>query len=372
MMAVGVYAILTTVFNILYFKKMTKVKQISENPDSPLVSVIIPARDEENSLGRLLDSLINQSYQNIEILVINDQSSDRTQQIIEEYEKKDSRIHGYKTQEGLRLNKHGKINALLQLIPYAKGDYLLATDADTAHATTSVAHTLSIMQEHKLDIVSGFPTELCESYWGSINMSSMLFANIMIPHFLIYKLQFSPLCFAIGQYIMMRKDAYYEVGGYNCIKNTIVDDMGIVRLFVKKKKKYAFINMSEEVACYMYHERKEAFRGIERSITGVFPAKWWILLLMIPAISVLFALAWSPVAIIVYAIMGYFNVWELLLFIGWLLFEIAWFMGSRNINFRKLVSISGSFSMTAICIMYLHGLYRKISGKNFIWKGRVI
>ena len=91
LLAIGIYTVATTFLNILYFKKMAKAEPIKrENP--PLVSVIIPARNEEKSLPRLLDSMLKQSYENMEVLVINDQSTDKTWQIIEEYSKKDKRI----------------------------------------------------------------------------------------------------------------------------------------------------------------------------------------------------------------------------------------------------------------------------------------
>ena len=145
-LATGAYAFLTSILNIAYFRKMGKVKEDDCCNENPLVSIIIPARNEEENLPRLLSSLIKQTYKNIEILVINDQSSDGTEEVIEKYEKLDSRVHGYKTEPGLVISKHGKMNALLQLIPYAKGEFLLATDADTQHATTALSVTVKMMQ----------------------------------------------------------------------------------------------------------------------------------------------------------------------------------------------------------------------------------
>ncbi len=373
MILTGVYALICTLLNMSYFKKMEKTDtEIKTDCPSPLVSVIIPARNEEKNLPRLLNSLIKQTYKNIEILVINDQSSDRTEEIIKEYEAKDSRIHGYNTEKGLKISKHGKMNALLQLIPHAKGEYMLATDADTQHATISIEKTVAMMQKYNLDIMSGFPTQLCSTYIASVIVSTMMFANIMIPHFLLYKLQVSKASFAIGQYIIMRRDAYYEVGGYGCIENAVVDDMGLVKLFSKKKKRHAFVNLSEEVACYMYENGKDAFHGIERSISGVFPARYYIIPILIILVTFLLAIAWVPVSILLLFIFGHYQVRLLAMLAGWLAFCIAWFIGCRNINFRKLVSMSCPLSITYICIMYVHGLYRRLSGKNFIWKGRVI
>ena len=108
LLAIGIYTALTTMFNVLYFKRMAKVKP-TNSENGPLVSVIIPARDEEKALPRLLESMTKQSYKNLEVLVINDQSSDRTQEIIDEFSKRDPRIRGYKTNPEKRLSKHGKM-----------------------------------------------------------------------------------------------------------------------------------------------------------------------------------------------------------------------------------------------------------------------
>lgn len=374
MAIVGLYAFITTMINIAYFSVMNKTDKIADPITGPKVSVIIPARNEEFNLGRLLDSLIKQTYKNIEILVINDQSTDNTASVIARYMKKDKRIKGFETEPGLKLTKNGKINALLQVIPHATGEYMLMTDADCAHAKHAIEHTLDMMLMHKLSIISGFPTELCESYWGSISMASMLFANVLVPQAILHRLQIASMTFAIGQFIMVNRKDYLEVGGYEVLgDNVVCDDMSIVKEFVKKKKKYGFVNLSEDVACYMYHERKEAFRGIERSVVGLFPAKFRVILLLIPLVFALLLMAFSPViSVIGLVLLPNEYAFSAMLFLGWFMLYAAWFCGSRNINYRKLISISCPLTLIVLCWLYIHGIYRRLSGKNFIWKGRAI
>ncbi len=374
MVIVGLYAFITTMINIAYFSIMNKTDKLADPVTGPKVSVIIPARNEEFNLGRLLDSLIKQTYKNIEILVINDQSTDNTASIIARYMKKDKRIRGFETEPGLKLTKNGKINALLQVIPHATGEYMLMTDADCAHATHAIEHTLDMMLMHKLSIISGFPTELCESYWGSISMASMLFANVLVPQAILHRLQLASMTFAIGQFIMVNRKDYLEVGGYEVLgENVVCDDMSIVKEFVKKKKKYGFVNLSEDVACYMYHERKEAFRGIERSVVGLFPAKPRIILVLIPLVLALLLMAFSPViSLIGFLLLPNLYIYTAMLFLGWFMLYAAWFCGSRNINYRKLISISCPLTLIVLCWLYIHGIYRRLSGKNFVWKGRTI
>ena len=368
MAVIGIYAMLTTLLNLRHFRKLGNVK---DHTDGPLISIIIPARDEEASIGRLLDSLSKQTYRNIEILVMNDQSSDRTREIVLEHEKTDQRIRCYDSEAGRNLHSNGKINALLQLIPHAKGEYILATDADTYHASDCIAHAYSIMKEHDLDIISGFPTELCPSFAGTVNISAMMLTNTLIPHFLVYHIPLPSATFAIGQFIMMRRSAYEETGGYSRIRGHM-DDVGIARLFVRERKSFAFISISEYVACYMYTNAHDAFAGIERSIAGIFPPKIVSILPIAAVIILLLHIAFSPIAAIAeFLALGPTRT-SLTMILGVCLFFVSWYLACRKAGWRKLISISAPLSLIQICTMYVHGLYNRLTGKGFIWKGRKI
>ncbi len=368
MLVLGIYSLLNIIINLLYFRHLNKAET---REDGPLISVVVPARNEEKNIGNLLESLIAQDYRKIEILVINDQSTDGTEAIIREYAEKDSRIHCFSTEAGKILHSNGKINALLQLIPHAKGEYILATDADTMHSKNCISHAYSVMKEHHLDIISGFPKELCSSYFGSLCMSAMMLTYVFIPHWFVYRFPIPAATFAIGQFIMMRRDAYEETGGYESIKGEICDDIGIVRLFVKKGKHYAFIDLSKYSSCLMYRTGKESFKGIERSISGVFPPR----LCYVPPVTILVILllhiALSPLASILAAFTAPGNIAAMMI-TGSVLFIIAWYTGCKSAKWRKRVSISCSFTLLIIIAMYLHGFFRSVTGKGFEWKGRII
>ena len=369
MVVLGIYSLVTTLLNLRHFKRLGTVK---DQNDGPLISIVVPARNEEENLGRLLGSLIKQSYENIEILVINDQSTDKTEEIIEEFASKDSRIRHYVTDPEKKLNNNGKVNALLQVLPHVRGEYILATDADTAHAEGCVAHAYSIMKKNNLDIISGFPTEICPSFMGTVNISAMMLTSIFIPHFLVYRFPVPSACFAIGQFIMMRSNAYKQSGGYESIKGNICDDVGIVRQFVRKKKKYAFISISDYVSCYMYGSAHAAFKGIERSIAGVLPPNIVTFFpLLLVAITLLHLSLCPLIALIFLFTMG--GSWQLaLLFSGWLLFYLAWYIGCRATNWRKRISLACPLTLFQTTLMYLHSLYMGLAGKQFEWKGRLL
>ncbi len=366
----GGWLLLCTALNGIRFFRINRRAEKYKLKRTPLVSVIIPARNEERNLGVLLQSMLDQEYRNIEILVIDDRSTDRTWEIIEEFEKKDPRVKGYKTGEK-RYMTHGKMNALLNLIPHAKGEYLLCTDADTTHRSKSVLTALKIMEGDGLDILSGFPAEYSKSYFARTITASMVFSNVCIPHFIFNALKVSSFAIGIGQFIMMKKSSYDEVGGYEAVGDQICDDIGIIKAFLKKKKKYEFTTLSSNVCCRMYDTGGEAFRGIERSLAGVFEPTVWMFSLLILAVIFLSLVSFAPLLTPLYIIWGEYSLLYITL-AGWLGTNISWYFACRRLKFRISTSLSGSLSITLICVMYLHCVYTRLRGKKFIWKGEAV
>ena len=367
----GAWCLLCTLSNLLFFRRhRSKAKRINIDGKKK-VSVIIPARNEEDHLPRLLDSLLNQDYPNYEVLIIDDQSTDSTWSIIQSYMAKSDRIKGFKNENTKRLSPYGKINALLNLIPHADGDILLCTDADTVHNPSSISMGVRYMEEGNLDILSGFPYQGVSTYGGGVVTAAMTFSNVVLPHFILNPIQFIPFAIGIGQYVMMKRDSYSQVGGYSAMPQKVCDDIGIIKHFMRHKKEYGFRNLSKDVSCKVYSDRKSAFRGIERSLTDLFPPTFIMILLLLIAVTLLTFISWTPLFAPLFLC---FNENKLLLMamIGWLMTFIGWTIGSREIGFWRSVCISGFLSITAICAMYVHGMYRKLSGKGFDWKGRKV
>lgn len=370
-LAIGIWCLLCTVLNLLYFRRHAKkAMKLSPSPDTK-VSVIIPARDEEENLPRLLDSLLNQEWKNYEILVIDDQSTDSTWDIIQSYMKKSSIIKGFQSDKNVKLSPYGKINALLQLIPHSSGDVLLCTDADTIHNPTSISKGLMLMEEGNLDILSGFPFQKTKGFMTGTITASMAFSNVIIPHFIINRFQIILVTIGIGQYVMMKKKSYEEVGGYGAMPQKVCDDIGIIQHFMRNGKKYGFRNLHKELSCTMYSDGKSAFKGLERSITDLFPANIFSFIPLLIVVAALLLLFWQPLLIPLFLHHSTPIVLSFSL-IGWFLLCISWYFAAKETGFWKSVSLFGFLSVLNICLMYLHGMYRRLTKKGFDWKGRTV
>lgn len=369
--AFGLWILLCSILNSSFLKRKKREAERLHIKGERKVSVIIPARNEEENLPLLLESLTRQDYPNFEVLVIDDQSTDSTWEIIESFQKRDHRFKGYKSEKGKKLSPYGKINALLQLIPHATGDILLCTDSDTIHSPSSISDGVRYMERDGLDILSGFPYQKTETYMGGCVTSAMTFATTFLPEPLIEALQFAPLAIGIGQYVMMDKKSYEDVGGYGAMPQKICDDLGIIKHFMRNGKRYGFRNLKKGISCTMYPSGEAAFKGIERSLTDIFPINIPMVSLLIVVVSVLFLFEWSILLTPLFISLSITSHMTLML-LGWLFFHLGWFMASYEIGFPSHIALSGIVSMNAIIAMYVHGLYRKISGKGFVWKGRKV
>ena len=286
--------------------------------------------------------------------------------------KKDSRIHGYKTDPDRKLAKSGKINALLQAIEHATGDYLYCTDADTIHNPEAIAFGYSVLKERGLDIISGFPEERCKSFIGTISMSSMLLSFIFIPHYLAKRINISLFTVAIGQFIMMERKAYEEIGGYTAVGAETCDDMAIAKQFVKCGKKYSFVPISRHVICNMYTARKDAFYGIARSIGGLISTKWYVLILVFFILLFFLQIIVAPFMLLVIPLWHINQMAMLFIALGFFFLWFVWAMSALETQFPLKVAIAFGPAVWQIGHMYVYGLKMKIKGKKFIWKGRAI
>ncbi|MBN2442365.1 MAG: glycosyltransferase, partial [Spirochaetales bacterium] len=247
------------------------LKKWSYTPDSttgPLVSVIIPARNEEQTISGCLTSLLHQKYKNYEILVLDDNSTDNTWPILKEFQKKSDKIRIF---AGLPLAEHwsGKQYACHQLVKEAKGEFLLFTDADTVHSPFSISWAVSNLKKHHADFLSGYIYHVIGS-WGEalIVPAAYLLTTLILPLCKIPGKNHPFISFAIGQFIFCKKDVFQAIGGYSLCKQSVVEDMDLARIIKTYGYKTIFLDAKEYVRCRMYTSYVSAFHGFVKNIFG--------------------------------------------------------------------------------------------------------
>ncbi|UCH51820.1 MAG: glycosyltransferase, partial [Chloroflexota bacterium] len=178
----------------------------------PLISVLIPARNEEENIENCLRSLRIQDYPNFEILVLDDNSEDHTAELVEAIAAKDSRIRlikGAPLPEGWA----GKPFACYQLAEKAKGSWLMFVDADTTHAPYMLRSTLALALELKITMLSGFPRQMAESLPEKIAMPVLYFVIMSwLPLWWVHRFKGSKPSLTVGQFILFSREDYWRMG----------------------------------------------------------------------------------------------------------------------------------------------------------------
>jgi glycosyltransferase involved in cell wall biosynthesis len=190
---------------------------------NPKVSIILPARNEEEYIEKCLDSLINQDYENYEIIVIDDSSEDSTGKIISEYAKNHPKVIPVSARpkpEGWM----GKNWACMEGYKKATGELLLFTDADTKHAKNVITLAVTHLNSFSLDALSAIPKMLTFDFWTNITLP-------MISTFL--HTRFSALNvnnpkkntgYFFGSFFILKKKTYQEIGMHEGVKHEIIED----------------------------------------------------------------------------------------------------------------------------------------------------
>jgi chlorobactene glucosyltransferase len=209
LMAAGYFFILS----LANHYEMWRFSLASEIFDGPKISVLIPARNEEQNIERCLNSLRNQHYQNYEILVLDDNSTDGTLSIISRIASADSRVQVLNGKP-LPDDWYGKPYALHQLTGQAKGEIFIFTDADTIHTPTSIAWAVTNMQGLKADMLSGYVGQIFLSFGEIVTVPLMFFlTGFILPLFLNRSAKVSWFSAAIGQFIAVRREVFDAIGG---------------------------------------------------------------------------------------------------------------------------------------------------------------
>ncbi|MFZ0958478.1 MAG: glycosyltransferase family 2 protein [Candidatus Sulfotelmatobacter sp.] len=238
---------------------------------APVVSVIIPARNEEVSLGACLESLVAQTGIDFEIIVVDDNSIDRTRAIAASFPK-------VKVIEAAPLPPGwtGKSNAVATGARHARGQWLLFTDADTVHVLGSLSRALSEAQQNNVELLSYSPEQIALTFW-EIATLPVVFAELarQYPPAKVSDPN-SPLAAANGQYILVRRDAYDAVGGHAAIAGDILEDVALARAVKSSGRKIRFRYAADAVRTRMYRNYAQLREGWTKNLALLFPKPGWL------------------------------------------------------------------------------------------------
>jgi len=235
-----------------------------------LVSVLIPARNEESNIANLLSDLQTLDYKNIEIIVFNDLSTDRTEEIVTKIAKTDTRIR-LANSEGLPQGWLGKNYACHNLSQMAKGEYLLFLDADVRVKDGLIANSIALAEKHKTGLLSIFPKQKMVSVGEYLTVPVMNYILLtLLPLVLVLKSKFASMAAANGQFMLFEKAKYVETLRHEKFKNNKVEDIEIARYFKQKNIPVVCTLGDDTIECRMYTGFDEAVNGFSKNVVNFF------------------------------------------------------------------------------------------------------
>jgi len=235
--------------------------------DSPLVSVIVPARNEEANLPACLDSLVSQDGVVFEIIVVDDASADRTRQIAQSF----PRVRVIDAPP-LPSGWTGKNNALAAGAKTALGKWLLFTDADTVHRPGSLARSLAEAEQHGAALLSYSPEQEVHGFWENAVMP-VIFAELACTyHPSQVSNPASRAAAANGQYLLITRQAYDAVGGHSAVATSLLEDVALAKAVKQSGRRIVFRFGGDAVRTRMYRNFSQLREGWTKNLVLLFPS----------------------------------------------------------------------------------------------------
>lgn len=253
------------------------------------LSVVIPARNEEEDIEQALWSVLGQKGVELQVIVVNDHSTDKTGEILRRLADNDARITIVENPP-LEQGWLGKLNAMRHGVAAATEDLILFSDADVVHCRTSFATGISILKKEELDFLSFTPRIVCESFWE----------NVIIPLTLI---PFMAQClwrvndptsanaWAAGAFMLIKSDVLRNVGGIESVKAAIVDDTELARVVKRNGYRVAYHLGPRLMHVRLFKGNRHAFWGPTKNAIGLTFSHPWM---SIPAMGLPLLFFWLP------------------------------------------------------------------------------
>lgn len=232
----------------------------------PRVSVLIPARDEEDVIAQTVSCLLVQNYPDFEVLVLDDSSSDNTSEVALNAAGTDDRfklIQGSALPDGWM----GKSWACWQLSKHASGQILVFTDADVRWTPDALTAIVAETSRLGAEMVTIWPTQVTVSWAERLVVPLMAFSVMAyLPELCVRYVQWPVFSAAIGQCLVFRRKTYDLIGGHQTVKASVLDDMSLAWEAKRCGKRLAMVDANRLISCRMYRDWPSVRDGYTKNI----------------------------------------------------------------------------------------------------------
>jgi len=267
LLALALLPLALFVKNLQDFQRACSDPAILERASQIPVSVLIPARNEESSIGAALDRLIESTHRRFEVLVLDDASEDATAQIVASKSERFQAIALHRS-KGLAPGWNGKQNACWQLAQLAQYDRLLFLDADVRLSPEALGRILAEQEYREAPLVSGFPFQETGSFAEKLLIPMMHY--ILLGFLPIERMRNSTdpgFAAGCGQLFLAKKADYLQAGGHSALAGSRHDGIKLPRAFRQVGLKTDIFDASDIATCRMYHNLQQVHQGLLKNAT---------------------------------------------------------------------------------------------------------
>jgi chlorobactene glucosyltransferase len=344
--------------------------------NAPLVSICIPARNEENNIRRCVEAALGQDYPNIEVIVLDDRSTDATLTQLTEIASRDSRLIPINGSD-LPVGWAGKPHALFQASAVARGEWLCFVDADTFLEPQAISSVYAKALETEADLFTVMTRQILGSFWEKVIMPLVMTA---------LSVGFSPRkvndpsrrdAVANGQFILIKRSIYALIGGHEKVKDQIVEDKAISEQVKWNGHRLVVADGMQVVSTRMYTSLETMWEGWTKNIyLGLRDHPAMLLLGAFGATLALIAALFLPI----WPLLGlnwYFKGGEWMA-LGVLIesFLVWGYLITMRVKAALNMQISGWYALTTplgagvFAAMMLASAWKVLSGQGVTWRGR--
>jgi len=350
------------------------VEPVDPPSNAPMISVCIPARNEERHIQACVEAVLKQTYPNFEVIVLDDRSTDSTSEILRSI--RNDRLEIISGAD-LPSGWAGKPHALYQASNRARGDWLCFIDADTFLAPEALASVYVKAFETKADLFTVMTFQITETFWERVVLPLVMTA---------LSVGFSPRkvndprrrdAIANGQFILIRRSVYDAIGGHEAVKDQIVEDKAIsekvkwggFRLIVADGRKVARTRMYTSFATLWEGWTKNIYLGLREQVglmmLGAFGAFVSVVAALVlplwPLLGLVWLLhngGWMAITIIIEALI----LWSAVIYVRAVV--------AHNLHIPRWYALTTPLGAAIFAALMFTSTWKVISGQGVTWRGR--
>ncbi len=260
------FILFISLINFLTIRTPNKSSQIKES-----ISVVVPLRNEAKNVAELVASLHHQkNLTHIEFLLLDDNSEDETLALLQQHT---LGLTNFQIVSGTTLPQGwiGKTWALQQLVERSSGEIIISIDADVRLVPDAISKAVTLLKKAQLDFLSPYPKQLAYT-WSEKLIQPLLQWSWMSTVILriAERSSLSSTVVANGQFFVVRRAALAQVGGYDSVRNKVLDDVELARTLVKNGSHGCVANGAAIATTRMYSSWREIQAGYGKSLHAAF------------------------------------------------------------------------------------------------------